>query len=470
MIGLGNVGTGVARYFQEGHAQQYNIHLTRVAVRDEGKQRAVPAASITTDPYQIIHDPDIDIVVEVMGGVDLATDYMLDAMKQGKHVVTANKASIAANMPALFETARENGVNLFFEASVAGGIPCMRLLRGYQGEEIHTFAGIINGTCNYVLSAMERGQEYADALATAQTKGIAEADPTLDVGGFDARDKLVVIIAMVHNTYIPPEAVYTEGITGITSIDVDFAEKYEIEEGGPGYKIKLLAAARRRGGRLEAHVYPAFISNDHPLAPVADTLNAVHIEGALCGPQTYIGKGAGQDPTASAVLSDVREVARNIRNGAVVELPAPGREHPSGGYGRPRPAWIPALLSVAFPGERRRGDENTRNTQHQYRRLPPAEGISQDDRQRCLYSGYHDIRTNTRSARTGCVAGTSRVRSNPRRALPHALCRIRKWDSMRIGDFQYEHSQDVYLSTFIICDADRPGRRRDHVAMAWCQS
>ena len=321
MIGLGNVGAGVARYFQEGHAKQYNIHLTRVAVRDAGKQRAFAAASITTDPYQIIHDPDIDIVVEVMGGTDLATDYMLDAMNQGKHVVTANKASIAANMPALFETARENGVNLFFEASVAGGIPFMRLLRGYQGEEIHTFAGIINGTCNYVLSAMERGQEYADALATAQTKGIAEADPTLDVGGFDARDKLVVIIAMVHNTYIPPEAVYTEGITGITSIDVDFAEKYEIEEGGLGYKIKLLARARRRGGRLEAHVYPAFISNDHPLALVSDTLNAVHIEGALCGPQTFIGQGAGQDPTASAVLSDVREVARNIRNQAVVELP-----------------------------------------------------------------------------------------------------------------------------------------------------
>ena len=321
MIGLGNVGTGVARYFHEGHGELYNIHLTKVAVRDDGKERDVVPPSITTDPYDILHDPNINIVIEVMGGTDRATDYMLDAMKKGKHVVTANKASIAENMPILFKTARENGVNFFFEGSVAGSIPFMRILRGYQGEDIYAFTGIINGTCNYVLSAMERGNEYADALATARNKGIAEADPTLDVGGFDARDKLVIIIAMVHNTYVPPEAVYTEGITDITRIDVDFAEKYEIEEGGPGYRIKLLAQARRRGRMLEAHVYPAFVSNDDPLALVSDTVNAIHIEGAFCGPQTYIGKGAGQNPTASAVLSDVREVAQNIRNEVVIELP-----------------------------------------------------------------------------------------------------------------------------------------------------
>jgi len=323
IVGFGTVGTGVVRFLLDRQKTHGDLRLARVAVASLSKPREIEVPSLTDDVDRVLNDPSIDIVVELMGGTSPAFEHISTALRAGKSVVTANKAVIARRMPELFGLARDKGVDFAFEAAVAGSIPIIRILRGLGGEPIERVTGILNGTSNYVLSRMEEGLDFESAIRMAQEKGFAEADHTLDTGGFDARDKLSILASLAFNSHIAPEAVYCEGIAGITPIDLDFASKHGVEEGGPGYAVKSLATAGRDNdtGTLELHVYPALVRRDHPLASVRDEMNAVYLVGGLCGPQLYLGRGAGRNATSSAVISDLLRVARNRREGIVDELP-----------------------------------------------------------------------------------------------------------------------------------------------------
>lgn len=322
LIGMGTVGTGVVEFFKKGGGKPFNVVLKKVAVRDLKKPRQVKFAAVINKPQEILEDEEIDIVVELIGGENPAKEYITEAIKKKKSVVTANKFIIARFGKELFSLAKKNNVDLGFEASVAGGIPIIRILNGLSGEKINKIVGILNGTTNYILTRMEEGQSFEEALSLAQKKGFAESNHILDTGGFDTRDKLSILSSIVFNTPIYPEKISCEGITHINSVDFDFASKYEVEEGKAGYVIKLLASAIRHNGHIELHVYPALLSKDHPLANVRDEFNAIYIEGELTGPQVYQGRGAGRNATTSAVISDILRVAGNIRKGVTDELPA----------------------------------------------------------------------------------------------------------------------------------------------------
>src|SRR5690606_25027484 len=322
LIGFGTVGTGIVKYFAEGRGKPHGVSLRKVVVANLEKDREVPFENLATSVSEVLDDPAIDIVVEVMGGESPARDYLLQAIKNRKSVVTANKVVVSRHLKELLTIARETCVNVSFEASVAGGIPIIRILNGYRGEKITRIMGILNGTSNYILSKMEEGYEFEDALQNAQAAGFAEADHSLDTGGLDARDKLAIMASLVFGCPIDPKQIYSEGMAEITRIDLDFASKYEVEEGHAGYAIKPLAIATLNGrGRLELHVYPALLSRAHPLAAVRDEFNAVYIEGELCGPQLFLGRGAGRAATTSAVISDILNTARNLRRGVVDESP-----------------------------------------------------------------------------------------------------------------------------------------------------
>lgn len=316
LIGFGTVGTGVVRYFNEGNANRHGVNLARVAVRDSSKPRSVRFASLTANAADIINDPNIDIVVELMGGVGRAKDYMFDAIDHGKSVVTANKAVMSRFMKELFDAARSQSVDLAFAAAVGGGIPIIETFNRYRGDQINRVMAIINGTTNYILTKMEDGAEFDSALADAQDKGYAEKpNHILDTGGFDSRDKLAVLAALAFNTQVDVEGIPCRGITDITSVDIDFAREY-------GYAIKLLAIAQRHdGGKVELRVHPALIKKEHPLASIRDEFNALYVESKWAGPQTFTGRGAGTDPTAIAVVSDILHIAENIRKGTSDELP-----------------------------------------------------------------------------------------------------------------------------------------------------
>lgn len=323
LIGFGTVGTGVVQYFAEGHGKPHGVTLRKVVVADLEKRREIPFGMLTDSVSEVIDDPSIDIVVEVMGGESPATDYLLRAIRNKKSIVTANKVVVSRHLKELSKAAREAGANVSFEASVAGGIPIIRVLNGYRGEKITRIMSILNGTSNYILSRMQEGHEFEAALQKAQQEGFAEADHSLDTGGLDARDKLAIMASLVFDCPIDPERIYCEGMADVTRIDLDFASKYEVEEGQSGYTIKPLAIATLNGdNKLELHVYPALLSNAHPLSAVRDEFNAVYIEGELCGPQLFLGRGAGRAATTSAVISDILNTARNLRRGVVDELPA----------------------------------------------------------------------------------------------------------------------------------------------------
>jgi len=324
IIGFGTVGSGVVSYFREAYADpaRLGVRLCKVADADPGRPRAVDFDNLVTDAEEVIGDPEIDIVVELIGGDQPASDFIIRSLEQGKAVVTANKFALSRHMPRFFQAARTGGTDLAFEAAVAGSIPILRVLRGYKNQPFRKITGILNGTCNFMLSCMERGMGFEEALALAQEKGFAESNHILDTGGFDSRDKLSIISSLVFNTYIHPEKIYCEGITSVTDTDLDFAVKYRVEEGEPGYTVKSLASVRHNGQALELYVYPALIRKDHPLAAVRDELNAVYLEGDYCGPQLLLGKGAGMKPTASAVVTDIFHVAENIRRGVRDRLPA----------------------------------------------------------------------------------------------------------------------------------------------------
>ncbi len=324
VIGFGTVGTGVVEFLLERERERGDLRLARVAVANPSKPREIEFPGVTGDVGEVLDDPEIQVVVELAGGERPALDYILRALSSGKSVVTANKVVVSRHMRQLFETARSHGVDLAFEASVAGSIPIIRVLRGFAGERIRRVTGILNGTSNYILTRMEEGLTFERALELAQQKGFAEAAHHLDTGGFDARDKIAIVAALAFDRWVEPESIYCEGITGITPIDLDFAAKHGVEEGGGGFVVRSLATARLEddGSSIQVHVYPALVPREHPLSTVRDEMNAVYLEGGHCGPQLFLGRGAGRLATTSAVVADLIRVAGNRRKGIVDELPA----------------------------------------------------------------------------------------------------------------------------------------------------
>jgi homoserine dehydrogenase len=317
LLGCGNVGTAVVRLIDE-HADVIaaragvGIEVGRVAVRDVTKPRDVklPADRFTADAQAVVRDPDIGVVVEVMGGVDPARSLIGDALRAGKPVVTANKELIAHHGPELFAIAAEAGVDLLFEASVAGGIPLMRPLReSLAGDRIRLVMGIVNGTTNFILTRMtDDRMTFADALAEAQRLGYAEPDPTADVEGTDAAAKAAIIATIAFGARVGADDVYREGIADVTPDDIGSAAIL-------GYTVKLLAVAEEIEGGVAVRVHPAMVPQHHPLATVRDAFNAVFIEGEAVGELMLYGRGAGGGPTASAVLGDLIDAVKNLIGG-----------------------------------------------------------------------------------------------------------------------------------------------------------
>jgi homoserine dehydrogenase len=323
LLGCGNVGASLVGLLAEQADDieartGLRIEITRVAVRDLGKDRpaALPAAALTDDAAGVVADPDVDVVVELIGGIEPARSLVLDALKAGKPVVTGNKALLADHGAELYAAADTAGVDLLFEAAVAGGIPLIRPLReSLVGEPIRRVMGIVNGTTNYILTKMsEEGASYGDALAEAQALGYAEADPTADVEGYDAGAKAAIIASIAFGVNAVAGDVYHEGISKITADDITYAHRL-------GYEIKLLAIAEQDdAGRVGVRVHPAMVPKAHPLATVRDSFNAVFVEGGSVGELMFYGRGAGGGPTSSAVLGDLIDAASNLRSGAHASL------------------------------------------------------------------------------------------------------------------------------------------------------
>ena len=317
LLGCGNVGASLAQMIaSNGDAiaarAGVRLEITQIAVRDLSIDRGLPTntAVMTDDPAAVVAASDVDLVVEVMGGIEPARTLILAALAAGKPVVTANKALLAAAGAELFAAAESGGVDLLFEASVCGGIPLMRPLReSLAGDRILRVTGIVNGTTNYILTRMtEAGQSFADALAEAQALGFAEADPTADVEAHDAAAKAAIIASIAFGAELTDSDVYREGITSITAADIEAAREL-------GYVVKLLAVAEERDGKVGARVHPAMVPVQHPLASVREAFNAVFIEGEATGEVMLYGRGAGGFPTASAVLGDVIDAAKNLASG-----------------------------------------------------------------------------------------------------------------------------------------------------------
>ena len=298
------------------------LELVKVAVRSASKERDVPGVErlITTDAFGVVRDPAIDVVVEVMGGISPARDLVLEALRSGKPVVSANKELLANHGGELWDAASAAGVDLLFEASVAGGVPLIRALReSLAGERIHRVMGIVNGTTNYILTRMEeQGDSYDDVLRDAQELGLAERDPTADVEGHDAAAKAAILASLAFGSDIVDADVHREGITGVSAADVAYASRL-------GYSVKLLAIAELVDGgpEISVRVHPAMVPRAHPLAAVRGAFNAVFVEGAVSGELMLYGRGAGGGPTASAMLGDLVDASRNLLAGA--PSPAPKR-------------------------------------------------------------------------------------------------------------------------------------------------
>jgi homoserine dehydrogenase len=317
-LGCGIVGSAVLRLLErnaEAIAERVGarLELSRIAVRNLAKERDIPegmTSLLTTDPHEVTGDPDVDIVVEVMGGIEPTRALLLEAIGNGKHVVTANKELLAALGAELFDAAEGKGVDLYFEAAVAGGIPLIRPMKeSLAGERIRKVMGIVNGTTNFILTRMsEEGCSFGEALAQAEQLGYTELDPTADIEGFDPAAKAAILASIAFNTRVVAGDVYREGIADITAADIAFAKRL-------GYEVKLLAIAEEQDGEIAVRVHPAMIPASHPLASVRDNLNAVFVEGESVGELMFYGRGAGGPPTSVSVVGDVTTVARNILSG-----------------------------------------------------------------------------------------------------------------------------------------------------------
>ena len=319
MLGAGVVGSQIARLLIANKSDLAsrsgaNLELVSIAVKDSKlKRNGIPAALLTNDAKSIVNDPQIDLVIEVIGGIDPAKELILTALKNGKSVVTANKALLAKHGAELYAAADKANVDLYYEAAVAGAIPILRPLReSLVGDHVNRVMGIVNGTTNYILTKMdENGAAFADALKEAQALGFAESDPTADIEGFDAAAKAAILAGLAFHSRVTDNDVYREGISKITAADVKVAKAMEMV-------IKLLAIAELTPeGAVSVRVHPALISRTHPLASVRDSFNAVFVEAESAGQMMFYGKGAGGAPTASAILGDLVAVARHKVNGGI---------------------------------------------------------------------------------------------------------------------------------------------------------
>ncbi len=323
LIGLGTIGTGVAKTLLENGALLedrlgFSLSLKGIADVDITRDRGVtiPEGMLTTDANRLINDPEINIIIELIGGTDPAKTFILNALKKGKHVVTANKALLATHGRQLFDAAQTYGRDLYYEAAVGGGIPIIKTLREALVANNYTFIyGILNGTCNYILTEMgEKGSSFAEALGQAKELGYAEADPTLDIEGIDAAHKLALVTSLAYG--VPPDmkGVYVEGITNLDKLDVTFAREL-------GYKVKLLALTIDRGSKVEARVHPTLVPFNYLLSKVDGVFNAFYVRGDIVDSTLFYGRGAGMMPTASAVVSDLADIGRNILAGIAGRIP-----------------------------------------------------------------------------------------------------------------------------------------------------
>ncbi|MGG0203595.1 Homoserine dehydrogenase [Bacillus mycoides] len=317
LLGLGTVGSGVVRIITDHqerliHQVGCPVKVTKVLVQNIEKEREVdvPSTLLTQDVNEILDNPNIDVVIEVMGGIDDAKAYILQALKSGKHVVTANKDLMALHGAELLAVAKDNQADLFYEASVAGGIPILRsIVEGLSSDLITKVMGIVNGTTNFILTKMsDEGRAYNDVLKEAQQLGFAEADPTSDVEGLDAARKMTILATLGFSTNVELGDVKVKGITSITAEDIEYSKSL-------GYTIKLIGLAKRDGEKLEVTVEPTLLPNAHPLAAVQNEYNAVYVYGEAVGETMFYGPGAGSLPTATAVVSDLVAVMQNIRLG-----------------------------------------------------------------------------------------------------------------------------------------------------------
>ncbi len=315
-LGCGNIGCGVYRLLeQQGARMEENegvsFEIARILVRSMGKARSaeIPGHLLTTDPEDVLGDAQIAIVMEFMGGEEPAASYILRALRRGKTVVTANKMALATHWEEIVSTAREHGAGLYYEASVCGAIPIIRAMGdSLQANRITSVMGIINGTTNYILSRMAcEGAPYKDVLTDAQRLGLAEPDPTADVEGYDAAYKLSILSTLAFHRHVPVEGVYREGITKVTPLDIALGREM-------GLTLKLLAVAKEEDGRIQARVHPTFVPDTHPLASVSGAFNAVYVHGDACGEMMFYGRGAGDMPTASALVSDLILASRAKRH------------------------------------------------------------------------------------------------------------------------------------------------------------
>ena len=315
LAGLGNVGAGVFKNLKKNAAliqrrTGVDLQVKKVVVRSLGKARdvEVPASAVTTNWKELVEDAEISIVVELIGGTKEAFDLVSSALKAKKIVVTGNKALLAERGQELFALAEQNGVPIYFEAAVAGGIPIIQSLQeGLIGNHIRSIHGIINGTCNYILTRMtQAGLAYEDALREAQEKGFAEADPTLDVSGWDAAHKAIILASLSYGFWVQEKDVYVEGVDKVNKIDIGYAERM-------GYTIKLLSVIRAdETGRVEVRTQPSLVPRSHVLASVSGSFNAVVVNGDIVGETLFYGRGAGQDPTSSSVISDLCDAATSL--------------------------------------------------------------------------------------------------------------------------------------------------------------
>jgi homoserine dehydrogenase len=329
MIGGGTVGSGVFNALRKNGdlmaartGVKVNVHKVAVKAFDEPRPYPITRSLMTTDWAAVVNDPQVQIVSELVGGTTLARTIVLTALNQGKPVVTANKALLSAHGQELFAAARKNNTNLYYEASVCGGIPIIKSLReGFVGNRITHLYGIVNGTCNYILSRMKlEGADFDAVLKDAQAQGYAEAEPSLDIDGYDAQHKIGILASLAHGFWVKPKSVYVEGITHVTKADMQFAAQL-------GYTIKLLGIiklavpAKQGGSRVQVSVYPTLVPNSHVLASVNGVFNAVFVRGDVVGDTLFYGRGAGKDATASAVLSDLADAALDLKTGSRDRVP-----------------------------------------------------------------------------------------------------------------------------------------------------
>ncbi len=323
LFGFGTIGTGVVRVLRENEEMirrrlGATIRIRKIVDLDIETDRGVPIdpGVLSTHADEILGDPAISIVIELVGGTTASRKIVSEALAAGKHVVTANKALLAVHGEELYALAARKGVGIGFEASVGGGIPILRCIReGLAANQIESIYGIVNGTANYILTRMtEEGMDFDSVLREAMARGYAEADPTYDIEGIDSAHKLAVLANLAFGTPIPFDRIYIEGISGITPLDIEYARQF-------GYKIKLFGITKLVNGEVEARVHPTMIPESDLLAQVDGVLNAVYVEGNAVGPTLYYGKGAGDLPTASAVIGDLIEIGREILHGGTSQVP-----------------------------------------------------------------------------------------------------------------------------------------------------